>query len=193
MWQLLILAVLAAAIIKSNGDGATSSYRYRAKIGKLGSGVLTPSLIAAYQVSGQINGVDWRLLASQGYQESKYRADAISYVGAGGIAQLMPATARGWGLTVPDGINMVVGGRDREFPSVLDERDERMAPTKAIGVQGQIMARNLVSYDGDVTTALGAYHSGRANIRRRGLSDGDRKYAASIEARWQAFKLTYPE
>lgn len=39
-------------------------------------------------------GWDWRLLASQCYQESRFRPKARSWAGAMGLLQLMPATAR---------------------------------------------------------------------------------------------------
>lgn len=40
---------------------------------------------------------DWRLLASQIFQESEFDPDARSWVGASGLMQLMPATARQFG------------------------------------------------------------------------------------------------
>lgn len=41
---------------------------------------------------------DWRLLASQAYQESKFDARARSWAGAQGLLQLMPGTAREVGV-----------------------------------------------------------------------------------------------
>jgi membrane-bound lytic murein transglycosylase F len=41
---------------------------------------------------------DWRLLAAQTFQESRFKADARSWAGAGGLLQLMPATAREFGV-----------------------------------------------------------------------------------------------
>lgn len=43
-------------------------------------------------------GWDWRLLASQGYTESRFDSTRVSWAGARGIMQLMPATARANGL-----------------------------------------------------------------------------------------------
>ena len=43
-------------------------------------------------------GWDWRLLASQMYQESKFKPDAKSWAGAQGLLQLMPGTARQVGV-----------------------------------------------------------------------------------------------
>lgn len=41
---------------------------------------------------------DWRLLASQAFQESRFRPAARSWAGATGLLQLMPATAREFGV-----------------------------------------------------------------------------------------------
>ncbi len=46
-------------------------------------------------------GWDWRLLASQAYQESRFRPRAQSWAGATGLLQLMPPTARQYGVTDP--------------------------------------------------------------------------------------------
>jgi len=43
-------------------------------------------------------GWDWRLLASQAYQESKFDPNARSWAGAVGLLQLMPGTAREVGV-----------------------------------------------------------------------------------------------
>ena len=46
-------------------------------------------------------GWDWRLLASQMYQESRFEPRARSWAGAQGLLQIMPATARDLGLADP--------------------------------------------------------------------------------------------
>ncbi len=43
-------------------------------------------------------GWDWRLLAAQIYQESKFKTDAESWMGAVGLMQIMPATAETFGI-----------------------------------------------------------------------------------------------
>ena len=41
---------------------------------------------------------DWRLLASQAFQESRFKPEAHSWAGAAGLLQLMPATAKQYGV-----------------------------------------------------------------------------------------------
>lgn len=56
-------------------------------------------------------GWDWRLLASQTYQESKFDPDARSWAGATGLLQLMPRTAREVGVrNMRDPEDNVAGG-----------------------------------------------------------------------------------
>jgi membrane-bound lytic murein transglycosylase F len=50
------------------------------------------------QFAGELNW-DWRLLASQAFQESRFKPQARSWAGATGLLQLMPATAREFGVT----------------------------------------------------------------------------------------------
>lgn len=44
-------------------------------------------------------GWDWRLLASQAFQESRFKSKARSWAGARGLMQVMPRTARSFGVT----------------------------------------------------------------------------------------------
>ncbi len=65
--------------------------------------VLTSGRISPYddlikKYSEEI-GWDWRLLASMIYQESNFRHDVESWAGAGGLMQLMPGTARQFGVS----------------------------------------------------------------------------------------------
>ena len=56
-------------------------------------------------------GLDWRLLASQVYQESRFDPKAESWAGASGLMQVMPATAESLGIKdITDPIESLRGG-----------------------------------------------------------------------------------
>ncbi|HET9752321.1 MAG TPA: transporter substrate-binding domain-containing protein [Myxococcales bacterium] len=59
------------------------------------------------------HGFDWRLVAAQVYQESRFDPARRSWVGAQGLFQIMPATARGLGIRDPrDPEQSIRGGLD---------------------------------------------------------------------------------
>ena len=66
-------------------------------------------------------GWDWRLLASQMYQESRFEPDARSWAGATGLLQLMPATARELGVANPLDPEDDVAGAVRYLAWLEDE------------------------------------------------------------------------
>lgn len=56
-------------------------------------------------------GWDWRFLCSQVYQESRFDPKAKSWAGAGGLMQIMPATAKELGVNNPlDPVQSLRGG-----------------------------------------------------------------------------------
>jgi soluble lytic murein transglycosylase-like protein len=81
------------------------------------------------------------LLAAQLWQESKFNPQAVSPVGAAGIAQFMPATAASYGLS----------------PA------ERFDPAKAIDAQAHLM-HDLLRQFASVPLALAAYNAGPGNV-----------------------------
>ncbi len=97
------------------------------------------------------------LLSAQLYAESGFNPFATSPAGAQGIAQFMPATARGMGLADP------------------------FDPDQAIDAQAHLM-RDLLRQFGTVSLALAAYNAGPAPVsgcgcvppfpRRAGTSRG---------------------
>ncbi len=97
------------------------------------------------------------LLAAVIYAESKFDASARSSAGAVGLMQRLPDTARG--------IAARTGGDRFVVSDLLDpELNVRY---------GSWYLRNLLDrYDGDVATALAAYHAGPGNVdawRRKGV------------------------
>jgi hypothetical protein len=79
------------------------------------------------------------LLSAQIYAESKFNPNAVSGAGAQGIAQFMPGTAQGMGLTNP------------------------FDPAQAIDAQARLM-RDLLRQFASVPLALAAYNAGPAPV-----------------------------
>ena len=78
-------------------------------------------------------GWDWRLLASVIYQESRFNPDAVSWAGAFGLMQLMPITARSYGITMdsPPEEQIRAGASflmwlDNRFDELITDPDERI-------------------------------------------------------------------
>lgn len=101
------------------------------------------------------------LLRRQIKQESGFNKDAVSPVGAEGLMQLMPGTAKDLGVT--------------------DRRD----PAQSINGGARYMRQLLDRYDGDMNKALAAYNWGMGNVDKKGmdnLPEETRKYLANITA-----------
>ncbi|KQO96059.1 hypothetical protein ASF32_17970 [Methylobacterium sp. Leaf91] len=96
----------------------------------------------AYYQSSLASGVNADLLVSQGFRESGFNPTAVSSAGARGIAQFMPDTARGIGLT------------------------NSFDPIQSIMKQGELMAQLLKQFNGNETLALVGYNAGPKTAER---------------------------
>lgn len=100
---------------------------YKAKVAELAARFdLSPTLIEALV-----------------WQESRWRADAVSPVGARGLAQLMPGTARELGVDPDDPFANLEGG-------------------------ARYLREQLDRFDGDLEKALAAYNAGPGRVIRAG-------------------------
>ena len=77
------------------------------------------------------------------WQESRWRADAVSPVGARGLAQLMPGTARDLGVDAADPFANLEGG-------------------------ARYLREQLDRFDGDLEKALAAYNAGPGRVIQAG-------------------------
>lgn len=95
------------------------------------------------QVSAQ-TGVSAQLLKAVAQAESGCRSDAVSSCGALGVMQLMPATAKAYGVTDPfDAYENISGG-------------------------AKLLSDLLEKYNGNVTLSLAAYNAGSGNVSKYG-------------------------
>jgi len=58
-----------------------------------------PHLRAPFEAAARDTGLNWRVLAALGYQESRWRPAAVSPRGAQGVMMLMPQTAKKMGVS----------------------------------------------------------------------------------------------
>lgn len=112
------------------------------------------------------HGVDPNLIIAVMRQESGFKAHAVSYKGATGLMQLMPATARRFGVTnIYDPAQNIEGGT-RYMRFLLDK------------------------FNGDVKLALAGYNAGEGAVVNYGYTvppyRETRNYVKSISARYGA-------
>lgn len=85
-----------------------------------------PLLRPWFEEAGRETGLDWRLIAAMGYQESKWDRDAQSFNGAQGVMMLMPQTAPTVGVEDPFDPRQNILGGARYFIEVRDKLPERI-------------------------------------------------------------------
>ncbi len=89
---------------------------------------------------GETEGVDPRFIHAVIWQESKYEQRARSHVGAQGLMQLMPATARRFGCNDPHD------------------------PAENIAAGTKYLSWLLKRFDGNVELALAGYNAGEGSV-----------------------------
>lgn len=122
-----------------------------------------PSLQQIISNAAKRYGVDANLIKSVIKVESNYNPNAVSHAGAQGLMQLMPATARGLGVTDP-----------------FDPQQNIMAGTR-------FLKDMLRRYDGNLDAALAAYNWGPGNVDRKGMAlpRETRDYLTRVKANYQ--------
>jgi soluble lytic murein transglycosylase-like protein len=119
---------------------------------------------SAIEDASRAHGVDPRLVAAVARRESAFRADAVSPVGACGVMQLMPATAKYLGVkNVFDARENIFGGA-RYLRTLLD------------------------TFNGDLDLALAAYNAGPGAVEKyRGVPPyrETQAYVAAVRATYE--------
>lgn len=111
---------------------------------------------------GKAHDVDWRLVLAQMYQESRFDPKAVSFAGARGLMQLMPATAAELGVDDIEDPEQNIEAGVRYLRTLVDRFDAKLAIRQRIRFA-------LASYN------AGFYHvkDARALAAKKGL-DPDR-------------------
>ncbi|HEX2061470.1 MAG TPA: transporter substrate-binding domain-containing protein [Thermoanaerobaculia bacterium] len=105
----------------------------------------------------RIPGWDWRLVASQAYQESRFHPRARSWAGASGLMQIMPATARELRVDPADPRQSVEGAcrylwkLDKRWKDITpeSERIKFILASYNVGLGHVEDARRLATKNGD--------------------------------------------
>lgn len=116
-----------------------------------------PRYRQTFEEAGQLNGVDWRLLAALGYQESHWRPEAVSPTGVRGIMMLTRATAEYLDIenrTDPE--SSILGGAEfyaqqhARLPESVKEPDRTWMALAAynVGYNHLLDARRIVEWQG---------------------------------------------
>ena len=124
---------------------------------------------AEITAAAQANGLDPALLAGLIKQESGFNPNAGSPAGARGLAQLMPGTAAGLGVT-----------------NVLD-------PVQSINGGAKYLKQQLDAFGGDVVKALAAYNAGPGAVKRFGGVPPyaeTQNYVKAVQAHAATFRTT---
>lgn len=150
----------SSALSSTSTAGSTSS---ASKSGSssvdTGLGFSVPSsLESIFQKAAKKYGVDVKILETIGYNESRFQATATSSSGAQGIMQLMPSTAKSYGVT-----------------NAYD-------PEQNIMAGAHIISDKLKEFNGNLDLAIGAYACGSGAIHRNGdkLTTAAKYYVAKF-------------
>ncbi|MEM6405157.1 MAG: membrane-bound lytic murein transglycosylase MltF [Pseudomonadota bacterium] len=86
-----------------------------------------PRYRAWFQQAAQQTGLDWRILAAMGYQESHWRANAVSPTGVRGLMMLTHPTARQLGIRDRTDPQQSILGGARYLQSLMRRLPERIS------------------------------------------------------------------
>lgn len=180
----------------------TRSINYaKSEYNSLGGGKISP-YDDFLRIIAERYHLDWRLVASLIYQESGFQPKAKSWVGAYGLMQLMPSTAKMFGvdsLSTPE--QQIEGGLkfiqwlDKQIPEEVTNAEERIKFILAaynVGLAHVFDARRLaVKYDSDPNIWTGSVDSFlrqksnpkfyRDSVVRYGYCRGEEPYNFVIE------------
>ncbi|MCR5481423.1 MAG: transglycosylase SLT domain-containing protein [Clostridia bacterium] len=101
-------------------------------------------LVFMFKDAAKSYGVDEKVLMAIAHKESTFNASAVSGGGAVGLMQIMPGTAKGYGVTITQ---------------LYDARVN-------INIGAALIGAKLTAYGGDYVKALSAYNQGSLRVNR---------------------------
>jgi soluble lytic murein transglycosylase-like protein len=132
---------VAEALVKLRATRVSTPLGSAFTTGKVENG---GALAELFNAAAREQNVDARLLAAVAHRESRGNPNAVSPVGACGVMQLMPATARYLGVS-----------------DIFDARENIFAAAKYL--------RTLLdTFNGDLDLTLAAYNAGPGAVQRYG-------------------------
>lgn len=152
-----LVSIRSARVIAFRPFGS-SVYDTRASVTAPGE------IAAAIEEASRKHGVDPRLVAAVARRESAFNPRAVSPVGAAGVMQLMPATARFLGVNDVFDARQNIHGGTRYLRTLLD------------------------TFEGDLDLALAAYNAGPGAVAKyRGIPPyrETRAYVAAVRASYE--------
>jgi Transglycosylase SLT domain len=159
-----------AVSLKDAKYAAPSQSKLTMAAGSSMSGFTTgDSVIDSYIVDSSIKyGIDPLLIYAQMHQESAFKRKATSHKGASGLMQLMPDTARRFGVT------------------------DIYEPRQNIDAGVKYMRWLLNKFDGDMSLALAGYNAGEGAVMKYGWQippyNETREYVRRITTRYNSIR-----
>lgn len=117
---------------------------------------ITTKYDSLFQSASEKYGVDYNLLRAIGLTESSYNPNAVSSAGAVGIMQLMPSTAKAYGVS------------------------NSYDPAQNINGAAQLLADLSRQYNGDTSKVLAAYNTGSGTVSKYGITSAGQKYINAV-------------
>jgi soluble lytic murein transglycosylase-like protein len=122
-----------------------------------------PAVQPHLESAARAHQVDYALLKAVVAVESSFDADAVSSKGAVGLMQLLPDTARRYGVVADSG-----GRGDSNGRPARSVRDKLTDPGTNIDAGARHLAYLLRLFNDDPALALAAYNAGEGAVRRAG-------------------------
>lgn len=156
---LLLTLVVAAAAVPSYAHHSKHVLAARAL-----PMAVPQELVPIFIEAGQAFDIDPNLLAAQAFKESRFNPRAVSRIGAEGIMQLKPKTARSLGVT-----------------NSFDPRQNIFGGAK-------YMRKQLDRFGGNIEMALAAYNAGSTLVAKVGPNATEEaiEYVATVKKYYAA-------